>query len=194
MQMRREYKILLIVFGSLFGLFLITIVALVVFVAHYGPEIAKNAADPVAAKRTAEKIATFDIPKGYHIGSAMDLKFSQLVSIVPNGRDDSGFQIQLQATMTPSRPDSQLEGAKIGMRLVSNFVHCDLKDAGTDDIIVRGVDVKLNVLQCAGTGPHMRVETGDFPGNAPQATVSAMGIQGQGFDEKALRELLQSVR
>jgi hypothetical protein len=40
----------------------------------------------------------------------------------------------------------------------------------------------------------MRVETGNFPGNAPQATVSAMGIQGQGFDEKALRELLQSVR
>jgi hypothetical protein len=192
--MKREYKILLIVFGSLFGAFLLAIVALVVFVAHYGPEIAKSATDPVAAKRTAEKIATFDIPKGYHIGSAMDLKFSQLVSIVPNGQESNGFQIQLQATMTPSRPDAQLEGTKVGLGLVSNFIHCDLKEGGTDDIIVRGVTVKLNVLQCAGTGPHMRVETGNFPGNAPQATVSAMGIQGQGFDEKALRELLESVR
>ncbi len=192
--MKREYKILLIVFGSLFGAFLIAIVALVVFVAHYGPEIAKNATDPVAAKRTAEKIATFDIPKGYHIGSAVDFKFSQVVSIVPNGRDSSGFQIQLQAAMGPTRADSQLEGMKVGLGLVSNLIRCDLKDGGTDDIIVRGVNVKLSVLQCAGTGPHMRVETGTFPGNAPQATVSAMGIQGQGFDEKALHELLQSVR
>jgi len=192
--MRREYKILLIVFGSLFGVFLIAIVALVVFVAHYGPEIAKSATDPVAAKRTAEKIATFDLPKGYHIGSAMDLKFSQLVSIVPNGRDDGGFQIQLQATMTPSSSDSQFAGTRAGLGLVSKFVHCDLKDGGTDDIVVRGVTVKLNVLQCTGTGPHMRVETGTFPGNAPNATVSAMGIEGEGFDEKALRELLRSVR
>jgi hypothetical protein len=40
----------------------------------------------------------------------------------------------------------------------------------------------------------MRIEIGDFPGNANQATITAMGLEGTDFDTKALHELLTSVR
>ena len=191
--MKRELKILLIVFGSLFALLVIAVVGLVVLVVHYGPDIAKNATDPVAGRRTADKIATFTMPKGYRVATATDFKFSQVVSIEPVDADSS-FRIQLQGTMVPSGNDSQVAGMKMGMGIVSKFANCDLKDDGVDNVVVRGVHVKLNVMQCSGTGLHMRVETGVFPGNAAQATVTAMGVAGNGFDVKALHALLESVR
>jgi len=193
--MRREFKILLIVFGSLFGLLALGIIALVIAVAHYGPALVKDmTADPAAMKRTADRIATFDVPPGYRILSATDLKITQSVMIVPAHGRRGSFNIQLQGSAVPSDRSSSIAGMKIGLGLMGRFTGCDLKDDGVDDVTVRGVPVKLAVFNCTGRGMKMRVETGTFPGNAAQATVTAIGVSGDGFDSNALHALLRSVR
>jgi len=192
--MRREFKILLIVFGSLFGLLALGIIALVIAVTHYGPALVKGmSADPAAMKRTADKIATFDIPRGYRIVQATDLKITQTVMISPIPGRHSPFRIQLQGTAVPSGSGASVEGMKMGMGLMGRLTGCDLKDDGFDDVAVRGVAVKLAVFRCTGSGLKMRVETGTFPGNAAQATITAIGVSG-GFDSDALHALLRSVR
>jgi hypothetical protein len=193
--MRRELKILLIVFGSLFGLLGLGVIALVVALAHYGPTLVKSMTeDPAAMKRTAEKIATFDVPRGYRIFSATDLKITQTVMIMPaQGRRDS-FNIQLQGTAVPSDRSTSVAGMKMGMGLMGRFTGCDFKDDGFDDVTVRGVEVKLAIFDCTGHGLKMRVETGTFPGNAAQATIIATGVSDGGFDSNALHALLRSVR
>jgi hypothetical protein len=193
--MRREFKILLIVFGSLFGLLALGIIALVIAVAHYGPALVKDmTADPVAMKRTADKIATFDVPPGYRISSATDLRITQTVMIVPAQGRRNAFNIQLQGTAVPSDRNASVAGMKMGLGLMGRFTGCDLKDDGVDDVAVRGVPVKLAVFECTGRGMKVRVETGTFPGNAAQATIVATGYLDHGFDSNALHALLRSVR
>jgi hypothetical protein len=193
--MRREFKILLIVFGSLFGLLALGIIALVVALAHYGPALVKGmSADPAAMKRTADKIATFDVPRGYGIVQATDLKVTQTVMISPVPHRHGSFSIQLQGTTVPTSGNASVEGMKMGLGLMGRITGCDLKDDGFDDVVVRGVQVKLAIFRCAGPGLNMRVETGSFPGNAAQATITAIGVLGPGFDSNALHALLRSVR
>jgi hypothetical protein len=191
--MKRELRFVAIVFGSLFALVVIAVVAFAVVVSRYAPELARNAADPVAAKRTAAKIATFDVPRGYRIASAIDLALAQTVMIRPVDRGSGTFQIQLQGTKMPSG-DSQLMGARTGMSIAARFLACNLHDDGTDDVPIRRTVVKFAVMQCKGARGPMRIETGIFLGNAEQVTVTAIGIGVGSFDVDALHELLRSVR
>jgi hypothetical protein len=191
--MSREIKILLIVLGSLVGIAVIGVVALVLALPHLLNSFAQSGrADPVAARRTAAKIATFEIPRGYRIETASDLGLTQVVTIVPRRGPHGSFSMQLQGTMTSSGTAS-VQGMKMGMGLAGHFMPCDLKDEGTDDVVVRGVRVELSVMQCTSASFPFRIESGIFPGNAAQATITAMGIRSD-FDTKALHALLTSVR
>jgi len=192
--MSRELKILLVIFGSLAALVVVSFVALIIALPHVAKSFAQSGRDPVAARKTAEKIATFTLPPGYTYDTATDMGFTQIVSVVPKDARQRGFRMQLQGSLVPSNDNSQVEGMKIGMGLVSRFVQCDLKDDGTDDVTVRGVHVKLSVVECPDGKLPLRIETGAFPGNAAHATITAMGIVGRDFDSAALHALLQSVR
>jgi hypothetical protein len=192
--MSRELKIVLIVFGLFAALVIVSFVVLVIELPHMAKSIAQSGRDPVAAKKTAEKIATFTLPPGYAYDTATDMGFTQIVSVAPSDPRQRGFRIQLQGSVVPSNDSSQVEGMKLGMGLVSRFAQCDLKDDGTDDVTVRGVVVKLAVVDCPDGKIPMRIETGTFPGNAAHATITAMGIEGRDFDTTALHALLQSVR
>jgi hypothetical protein len=194
--MSREIKIILAVFGGLFALAILAVVALVVSLPMLAKSVVHNGAnDPTAARRVAAKIATFDIPRGYHIGATSDMGLTQIVTLLPNGPGHATFRMQLQGTLVPSGNESSVQGMKMGMNFVTRLAgSCDLKDDGTDEVDVRGVHVKLSVLDCPGGKFPFRIETGVFPGNAPQATITAMGFSGADFDTNALHALLRSVR
>ncbi|MBD5633094.1 MAG: hypothetical protein IAI49_01345 [Candidatus Eremiobacteraeota bacterium] len=192
--MSRELKIVLVIFGSLGGIALALVVVLALTLPHLMKTLAAAQSDPAAVARTAAKIATFNVPKGYRIGNASDLGLTQIVTIVPVRPDRGGFQMQLQGSLVPSDGSSSVRGMKLGMGLVGRFAHCDLRDGGTDDVLVRGVHLKLAVMECPHADLPFRIETGVFPGNAEQATITAMGFGGGEFDTKALHQLLASVR
>jgi hypothetical protein len=190
--MSKELKIVLAIFGSLFALAIVAVAVLIFALPHIAKNVLASSHDPATIKRTTAKIATFTIPDGYKVGTAEDLGVTQLVTIVPQG-EPSGFQIQLRGAVVPSN-SSTADGVKLGMRMMNFFVKCDLHDGGIDPVVVRGVRVNLTVMRCANPKFPMRIEAGDFPGNANQATITAMGIEGRDFDTKALHELLTSVR
>jgi hypothetical protein len=191
--MSKELKIVLAIFGSLFAVVVIALVAFAFALPHIAKNLLASSQDPVAVRRTAAKIATFTIPAGYKVLSAEDLSVTQLVTIVPSGGGPHGFQIQLRGAVVPSNANTA-DAMKMGLGMMNLFVKCDLTDGGVDPIEVRGVNVKLRVMRCANPKFPMRVEVGDFPGNANQATITAMGLEGSDFDTKALHELLTSVR
>jgi hypothetical protein len=190
----RELKIVLIVMASIVAIAFIGIFVLVLSL----PRIAKalvhtGAEDPAAAKRVLAKIATVEIPRGFRIGTASDLGVTQIVTLVPSS-GDGGFQIQLQGSLAPTSADASVEGMKVGMNMMSGLTKCDLKDDGIDEVTVRGVHVKLRVVDCPNSKYPFRMETGIFPGNAMQAQVTAIGVSGENFNTQALHELLTSVR
>ncbi len=192
--MSRELKVVLIVMASVVAICFIAIFVLVISL----PRIAKaivhtGAEDPAAAKRVLAKIATLEVPRGFRIGTASDLGVTQIVTLVPVS-GDRGFQIQLQGSLAPTSTDASIEGMKVGMKMMSGLTKCDLKDDGIDEVTVRGVRVKLRVVDCPGSKYPFRMETGLFPGNALQAQVTAIGVSGETFDTQALHDLLTSVR
>ena len=192
--MSKELKIVIAIFGSLFALAIIAIVALAFALPHIAKNVLANSQDPVAIKRTAAKIATFTVPEVYKVAVAEDLGVTQMISIVPKDADaHAAFQIQLRGAVVPSNT-STAEGMKLGMNMMNLFVKCDLRDDGIDPVVVRGVHVNLTVMRCTNPKFPMRIESGDFPGNANQATIMAMGLDGSDFDTKALHALLASVR
>jgi hypothetical protein len=191
--MSKELKIVLAIFGSLFALAVVAIVAFAFALPHLAKNLLASSQDPVAVKRTADKIATFTIPAGYKVQAAEDLGVTQLVTIVPSNGGAHAFQIQLRGAVVPSSGNTA-QAMKMGMGMMNVFLKCDLHDDGIDPVVVRGVRVKLNVMRCANPKFPMRIEIGDFPGNANQATITAMGLEGSDFDTKALHELLTSVR
>jgi hypothetical protein len=190
--MSKELKIVLAIFGSLFALVIIALVAFALALPHIAKNLLASSQDPAAVKRTANKIATFTIPAGYKVLSAEDLSVTQLVTIVPSS-GPRGFQIQLRGAVVPSSGNTA-DAMKMGLGMMNLFVKCDLTEGGVDQVEVRGVQVKLRVMRCANPKFPMRIEIGDFPGNANQATITAMGLEGTDFDTKALHELLTSVR
>jgi hypothetical protein len=191
--MSKELKIVLAIFGSLFALVIIALVAFALALPHIAKNLLASSQDPAAVKRTSAKIATFTVPEGYEVRVAEDLGVTQLVTIVAKGAGRNGFQMQLRGALVPSNA-STADGVKLGMGMMNLFIKCDLRDGGVDPVEVRGVQVKLRVMRCTNPKFPMRIEAGDFPGNANQATITAMGLEGSDFDTKALHELLTSVR
>jgi hypothetical protein len=184
-------RVLLIVIGSLAALALLSILALILILPRVAHALVATQSDPAALARTAHKIATFDVPAGYHIVSASDLGLAQTVMIAP----DNGlgtFRIQLQGSSFPT-PASQDQGAKIGAALFGKLVHCDLRNGEPDTLKLRKETVVLNVMSCpAGSGPISKMLLGTFTGNDP--TVRIMAVGGQDFDLGAVNALLKSVR
>jgi hypothetical protein len=185
-------RVLLIVIGSLAGLALLAIVALIVILPRLAHALVATQSDPAAIARTAHKIATFDVPAGYHIVTATDLSVIQTVMIAPDDRSRS-FSIQLQGSSVPSAAASQDQGAQIGAAVFGKLVHCDLKNTESDTLKVRKETVVLNVMSCPnGTGPISKMLFGTFTGNDPSVRIMAVG--GRDFDLDAVNALLKSVR
>ena len=192
--MSKELKIVAAIFGSLFALLVLAVVVIAIALPRFVKGMDAASRDPVAIQKTAEKVATFTVPPGYVIESASDLGMTQMVQIAPANREGHSFTIQLRGSVVPSNADATVRGMKVAMGFMNSFVHCDLRETAPDEVVVRGVHVKLNVMQCNNAKFPMRIESGTFPGNANEATVTAMSVGGADFDTKALHALLTSVR
>jgi len=191
--MSKELRILLIVFGSLIGVCVIAFGALLFMLPRLMHNMVAASDNPAAMQRTASKIATFVVPAGYRIRSAMDLTVTQTATLAPIERGKA-FQIQLQGMSIPASDSSQDQGASLGLKMTAGILHCELQPDREASYIVRGQVIKLHVMACNPKGGRgLKVEYGTFPGNAATARITATGFGGD-FDDGALRALLRSVR
>jgi hypothetical protein len=191
--MSNELRALAIVFGVLAGLVVLGFVGLAIAFGVFVKHVASMPRDPAALRRTAAKIATFDIPRGYEIAGANDFGFTLTASLRPVNRF-SAFRIQLQGTNLPTTGNSQSTGATLGMTFMERLIGCAPGAAGTIEVTVRHARQPLSVMRCTRkNGETMEAEFISFPGNVASVTLSAVGTS-RDFDEAAVRELLASVK
>jgi hypothetical protein len=183
--MTAPVKAILIVFGVLFVIVCGGIGGLI----YLGHSALDGANDPAARRRIAAKLATFSLPPGYRIASALDFASRLQVDIAP---DDvrSSFRIKLTGGPLEGDAASQAQGVDLGLRLVGGFAKCTFRPEPDDTVVVAGRPTTLQVRACPTSSLPMRVETGTLPNGV---TLVAMGARGD-FDTAALHALLRSFK
>jgi hypothetical protein len=183
--MTAPVKVLLIVFGVLFVIVCGGIGGLI----YLGHSALSDADDPASRRRIAAKLATFSVPPGYRITSALDFASRLQVDIAP---DDvrSSFRIKLSGGPLEGDAASQAQGVDIGLQLVSRFANCAFRSEPDDTVVVAGRPTTFQVRGCPTAALPMRIETGTLPNGV---TLVAMGARGD-FDTAGLHALLRSFK
>ncbi len=189
--MNREWKIVLIVFGSLFALLVVAAAGVVVLGSKMANTIAQEQ-NPAAMSATAAKIAHFTVPRGYSIVAASDIGLQQTVTLAPDRSDRRGFTLQLQTSRLGDDPKATAEGMSIALGLAAKIVRCT-PHAQVDRIALHDRTIEFAALACEGGTRPLRIETGVFPRSPNAVTVIATGLGGA-FDRDALVALLRSMR
>ena len=188
--MNREMKVIAIVFGSLFVLLVITGIGVAYAISRASAGIARDD-DPAAMRRTAAKIATFDVPRGYRIATATDFGVQQTITLEGEGRRHLGFMIQVQGTTLPSDPKTNAASMRFALGLAARVMRCEPRET-LDEIRAKGAVVEFEAMACDGT-TSLRMETGSMPVGQHAVTIIATGRGGR-FDRDALVALVRSMR
>lgn len=183
--MTAPVKVLLIIFGALFVIVCCAIGGLI----YLGHSALGGANDPATERRIAAKLATFSLPPGYRITSALDFASRREVDIAPNDARSS-FRIKLTGGALEGDAASQAQGVDIGLRFVGGFANCTFRSEPDDTVVVAGRPTTLQVRACPTASLPLRVETGTLPGGV---TLFAMGARGD-FDASGLHALLRSFK
>ncbi len=189
--MNREWKIVLIVFGSLFALLVVAAACIIVLGSKMANTIVSEQ-NPQAMAATAAKVAHFTIPRGYRIVAASDFGLQQTVTLAPDRSERRGFTLQLQSSRLGSDPKSTAEGMSIALGLAAKIVRCT-PHSEIDRIALHDRTIELTALACDGGTRPLRIETGVIPRSPNAVTVVATGLDGA-FDRDALVALLRSIR
>ncbi len=188
-------KVLLIVFGSLFGLMVLAVIGVAIMIPILGKKFEAQSHDPAARARTLAKIADFRVPTGYRVRSATDMGITQTATIVPAVRSGRGATIiQLSGQhISNANPEASLDAMSTGFGITAKFVHCDLKRGDDDDIHSDGKTIAMRVYGCADGSDAMHIEVGLIPAKAStvQMMVTAMN---QPLDKSAVDALVASIR
>lgn len=188
--MNREMKVVAIVFGSLFALLVIAGIGVAYAISRASAGIAR-ADDPAAMRRTAAKIATFQIPPGYRLSTATDLGVQQTVTLAREDRRRDGLTIQLQGSSLPSDPKANAASMRFAIGLAARVMRCEPHDS-LDQIQANGNIVEFQVMECNGT-TNLRMETGALQVGPHAVTIIATG-GGKAYDRDALVALVRSMR
>lgn len=188
--MNREMKVLAIVFGSLFVLLVIAGIGVAYAISRASAGIARDD-DPAAMRRTAAKIATFDVPRGYRIATATDFGVQQSITLEGEGRRHLGFMIQVQGTTLPSDPKTNAASMRFALGLAARVMRCEPHET-LDQIRAKGNVVDFEAMACDGT-TSLRMETGSMRVGPHAVTIIATGRGGR-FDRDALVALVRSMR
>ena len=185
-------KVLLIVFGSLFGLMVIAIVGIAIMIPILGKKLIADSNNPVTRAHTLAKIADFRLPAGYTVSSVTDMGFSQAATISSSaaGRATS---IQLTAQHLPSADTEQsLDAMSTGFDLTAKLLRCDLKRGADDKVVSAHGTSTLRSFSCTNSGA-MHVEVGFVSAKASTVQVVATATGGP-FDKAAVDALVSSIR
>jgi hypothetical protein len=158
---------------------------------YYGGKALKAQNDPAFAKRTAAKIATFDVPKGYRLKNAVDMGVQQQVDVVPEGAGD--FRISLQGGVSSLDPDTRAQIMGSALEVAGKAFACNFASLPDDDVSVGGSVAKLHVRACPRARIPFRIEAGAVPVRSGSVLLTALGVTGD-FDESALHALIRSMR
>ncbi len=188
----REMRTVAIIFGSLFALLVIAGIAVLVLGARVATNIAPG--DPAAMQRTAERIARFTVPHGYHIASATNLGIQQSVTLVRDGAAaaGAGYTLQLQRSSAPSDAQSTGDAMGFAIGLAARVVHCE-PHPSVDRIARQGQAIAFRAIACDGAKHSLRIETGVLAYGSGTLTIVASGLGGS-FDRGALVALVRSIR
>jgi hypothetical protein len=188
-------KVLLIVFGSLFGLMIIAIIGVAIMLPILGKKLDAQSHDPATRARTVAKIADFRVPPGYRIQTATDMGITQSATIVPEVRSGHGaMMIQLSGQHVPTTSaDASLDAMGTGLGLTAKFVHCDLKRGDDDDVRAGGKTIALRTYGCGDGSDGMHVEIGLMAAKASTVQIIATSMN-EPFDKSAIDELVASIR
>ncbi len=188
-------KVLLIVFGSLFGLMVIAIVGVAIMLPILGKKLYAQSHDPVSRARTVAKIADFRVPPGYRIQSATDIGITQSATLVPDSRSGRGaMMIQLSAQHIPTTgADASLDAMGTGLGLTAKLVHCDLKRGEDDDVRSGRKTIALRTYGCGDGSDGMHVEIGLMSSKESTVQIIATSMN-QPFDKSAIDALVASIR
>jgi hypothetical protein len=189
--MSKELRFVLILFGSLFGIFVIACVAALFVFFH---EVKKVAQDTRADKlRIAQRIAA--IPPGYEVVSANDMLMTLSVGL--ESADDTMHIILTTNTMPGANLTSQSSDQMTetiyakSMQLVTGG-NCSKPVAGdSEQFTVNGKTVSLDSFTCPGGRHPIKMAFGHFDGRSGPATLMAFG-QPATWDEKGIRAILTS--
>jgi hypothetical protein len=158
---------------------------------YFGGKALKAQNDPAAAKRTAAKIAAFDVPKGYRLKNAVDMGIQQQIDIVPEGHSD--FRISLQGGYSSLDPDTRAQIMGSTLSVAGRAFACNAVSLPDDDVTAGGSVVKLHVRACPDAKVPFRIEAGAVPVRSGSVLVTALGV-GTDFDTTALHALIRSMR
>jgi hypothetical protein len=186
----REMKVVTIVFGSLFALLVIVGIGVAYAISRASAGIAVTE-DPAAMRRTAAKIARFDVPRGYRIATATDFGVQQSITLEGAGRRHPSFMIQMQGTTLPSDPKTNAASMRFALGLAARVMRCEPHDT-LDEIRANGNDVVFEAMACEGIR-SLRMETGSMRVGPHTVTIMATGRDGR-FDRDALVALVGSMR
>jgi hypothetical protein len=186
-------KILLIVFGSIFGLMLIAVIAIAILVGVYGKKMLANATNPANERATAAKIADFTLPVGFHITTATDMGIAQTVLIGPIDRKSDSMRLQLTGQHLPSSDPDKLAGSvESSLTFTEKLVQCDLKEQPDDTIAVSGETIRLRVLRCDHSPRPLTFEIGIIKAKASTVQITASNVT-SARDHAALVSFVKSI-
>ncbi len=187
-------KILLIVFGSIFGLMLIAVIGIAILVGVYGKKMVANATNPANERATAAKIADFTVPAGFHITTATDMGIAQTVLIGPIDRKSDSMRLQLTGQHLPAGdPDKLVGNAESSLTFTEKLVQCDLKEQPDDTIAVAGETIRMRVLRCDRSPRPLTFEIGVVKAKASTVQITASGANTE-RDHAALVSFVKSIR
>jgi hypothetical protein len=186
-------RILLIVFGSLFGLLLLAFVVLQVSLFR----MAGQAQDPVTIKRVAAEFGTFAVPAGYRETFATDILISKtlVISREPPARKSDQFTIVLmkvQLLGVPSGSNRVKDQSSTMDKGLRRAPFCKRRSS----LPAEAVHAKIGTIHirrtlCEDSG--LETATAVFSSNGGFISVGASGRK-EAFDMGALRGLIASFR
>ncbi|GAC1442171.1 MAG: hypothetical protein NVS2B8_20770 [Vulcanimicrobiaceae bacterium] len=186
----REMKIVAIVFGSLVALLAIAAFAVLVLGSRVANGIVAERPDDV--RRIAARVATFAVPRDYHIERATDVGVQQTVTLVRNGHERGGFTMLLQRSAATIDSRSAAKSMAFALGLAARVVGC-IPHASTDRIALPKRTIDFSSIACDGGTHALHVETGVVPERVGSLTIVATGFDDV-FDREALVALLRSLR
>ena len=187
-------KVLAIVLGSIVGLVLLAVVAIVILTPIVAKKYFANATDPKTERATAAKIAQFVVPPGFGIANAVDLGITQSVTIAP--LDRSRYSLIVQLTSQHVEIDDAktlLDRETTSVQLADKLNGCDLQQLPDDTIDRQGKREALRTFSCERRGTPLHVELALIKAKASSVQLVATDVRTPA-DHAALAAFVASIK
>jgi hypothetical protein len=188
-------KVLLIVFGSLFGLMILAVIGIAIMLPILGKKLYAQSNDPATRARTLAKIADFRVPPGYRVFSAIDLGVQQSAILIPDARSrGTTMMIQLSGQhLATTNADQVLDTTSSTLGLTAKLMNCNLKRGADDQIHAGANTIALRTYACDDGSDAMHIELGQIRSKASTVQIVATAKH-RTIDRPAIDELVSSIR